>query len=289
MPEPTPFNVAGAPFRVREGAGPQDVASEIVATFDLVSGLPDKATQSLRAAMNAAGVSPGEPLYRAGVAIARDIDAGIGDGAGNPYHNSQHFCEVLLSALCLSQLSDLTKAEQAQLLVAALGHDFHHDGGTERRVPFQQEGVAVSAVTPYLQAAAVPADQQRRVAALILSTEISTGMPFANRCYRHFFGGAARPETPRCEERLAPLGSDPRLALQAVLLTEADVLPSVGLTVEYGERYQMKLSREWGRPLGPADKLHFLENVFGEFTASRFFSPNLERLKQAARAQEPGS
>lgn len=65
------------------------------------------------------------------------------------------------------------------------------------------------------------------------------------------------------------------------MLTEADVLPSVGLTVEYGEVSQAKLSREWGRALGAADKLHFLERVFQEFTVSRFFAPKLEAMKRA--------
>jgi hypothetical protein len=51
------------------------------------------------------------------------------------------------------------------------------------------------------------------------------------------------------------------MALQAVLLTEADVLPSAGLTVAYGELSQLMLSQEWGRTLGPADKLCFLERA----------------------------
>jgi hypothetical protein len=45
----------------------------------------------------------------------------------------------------------------------------------------------------------------------------------------------------------------------------------------------MKLSKEWGRPLTAVDKLYFLESVFGDFTVSRFLSPNVQRLKESMR------
>ena len=233
--------------------------------------------------MATAGIDRGDALFRAGDALARDIDAGIGDGAGNPYHNSRHFCEVLLSALYLGLLAGLARVEHARLLVAALAHDFHHDGKSVRATPFRLERIAVGATIPYLRAADVPVGECERVSALILATEVSVAVPFARRCYGYFFERGARPPVPESESHFALLATDARLALCAVLLTEADVLPSVGLTVACGELSQLHLSREWGRELGPADKLFFLEHVFGDFAASRFFSPNVELLKQAMR------
>jgi hypothetical protein len=116
---------------------------------------------------------------------------------------------------------------------------------------------------------------------MVLATEVSTGARFARQCHRHFAGRGPAPALAGIDPALALLADDPRLALQAVLLTEADVLPSVGLTVEYGELQQDKLSREWKRPMREQDKLHFLDQVFGGFTVSDFFTPNLLRLKQA--------
>ena len=284
MAETLPFNRDRAPFRLRPGADAAEVARELVACFEAVAVVPDRVGQSFRAAMQAAGVDRRRPLYRAGEAIARDIDAGIGDGAANPYHNSQHFCEVLLSALCLALLAALPERERAALLVAALAHDFHHDGKTVQGMPYRLERASVEAALPYLKTAGVPEDDRARITALILATEVSQAVAFARACHRHFFDGGERPAVPAAEPRLAPLAADARLALQAVLLTEADVLPSVGLTVAYGELSQANLSREWGRELGPADKLFFLERVFGDFVAARFFSPNLARLKDAMRA-----
>jgi hypothetical protein len=278
-----PFDRTRAPFQVQDGATPAETAQQIVACFDIAVALPQRVTRCFQAAMDAAGIEHDDVLFRAGEAIARDIDAGIGDGAGNPYHNSRHFCEVLLSALYLSLLAPLQQPGQAQLLVAALAHDFHHDGTSVRGTPFRLERVAVDATLPYLQAAAVPQDACQRIAIMILATEVSAGVPYARRCYRHLFDGAEKPAAPEMEPRIVALAADPALALQALLLTEADVLPSVGLTVAYGELSQVHLSREWGRELGPADKLFFLEHVFGDFIASRFFSPNVELLKQAMR------
>jgi hypothetical protein len=283
MAEDSPFDLATAPFGRRDGAAPDDVAREMVASFAAVSRLRDKTMRSFWAAMEASGIDPDAPLFRAGEALARDIDRGVGDGSGNPYHNSQHFCEVLLSALCLSMRATLSGAERARLLVAALAHDFHHDGKAYGDTPFRLERVAAAATMPYLETAGVPAGERDRIASLILATEFSRAVPFVRRCYRHFFGTADTPRVPEGEPRLAVFSEDARLTLLAVLLTEADVLPSVGLTVEHAEICQSNIAREWGKTLGPADKLHFLERLFGEFTVSRFFSPNLERLKGAMR------
>jgi hypothetical protein len=277
------FDFTRAPFRVREGASPQQVASDIIACYKRVAELPDRATQSFRAAMQVAGIEDAYPLRQAGERIARDIDAGIGAGDGNPYHNRQHFCEVLLAALYLSLPAPLTQPERAQLLVAALAHDFHHDGKGFGDAPFRLERVAVEAMLPYLVASGVPQDERVRIAAMILATDISTGMPFARRCYLHFFEGGAQPDAAGAGEPLAMLARDANLARQAVLLTEADVLPSVGLTLDYSELSEANLSREWGKHLSAADKLNFLERVFGDFTVNRFFSPNVSALKEAIR------
>ena len=279
------FDFTRAPFRLNDRASPQQVAREIVACYEAAASFPDEATQCWRAAMQAAGIEDAHPLLQAGGRIARDIDAGIGAGDGNPYHNRQHFCEVLLAALYLLLAAPLTQAERVQLLVAALAHDFHHDGKGFGDATFRLERVAVEAMLPYLAASGVPQDECTRISAMILATEISTGMPFARRCYLHFFEGGAQPDAAGIGEPLAMLARDASLARQAVLLTEADVLPSVGLTPGYSELSQANLSSEWGKPLSDADNLNFLERVFGDFTVNRFFSPNVSALKEALRIQ----
>ena len=118
---------------------------------------------------------------------------------------------------------------------------------------------------------------------LVLGTESTVGVPFARKSLAHFTEGEPLPDVPKAEPRLAILREDARLARQAVLLAEADLLPSVGLTVCYGEFTQANLAREWGRAMTALDKLFFLEKIFGDFVVRRFFSPNVARLKDAMR------
>lgn len=283
--EDAAFDFSRAPFRLSPGADPRQVAEEMIVCFRAAAGLPQKVSRCFRATIRVAGLDAQDPLVVAGEDIAADIDAGTGAGEGNPYHNRQHFCEVLLSALCLSLMVALTSREQAQLLLAALVHDFHHDGRGNKEALFRLEKLAIAAAQPYLQAAGVTEDERARITAIVMATEVSTGVPFSRQCYRYFFeGGNAPPAATGDLPRM--LAQDARLALQAVLLTEADVLPSVGLTVDYAELSQENLSREWGRPLDAADKLFFLESVFQDFVAGRFFSPNLENIK-CAMARHP--
>ncbi len=80
---------------------------------------------------------------------------------------------------------------------------------------------------------------------------------------------------------LAALREDAALARDCALLVEADVLPSIGLSVDYGWRLQARLAREWHRPLGARDKIQFVEHVFGPFVVGAFFEPNRRRLRDA--------
>lgn len=278
-----PFDLSKPPFRVREGSDARTVAEDIIACLQLVSGLPQKMARCFRTAAQVSGLAADDPLLVAGERIARDIDAGVGAGGGNPYHNAQHFCEVLLSALYLSLLARLPPREQTQVLVAAMVHDFHHDGTINANVPFRLERIAAEAATPYLEAAGVSPKERLRIAAMIFATEVAVGARFARECHLHFAGAGPRPSLSGVPEPLAALAGDARLALQAVVLGEADVLPSAGLTVQYGELQQQKLAEEWKRPLGAEHKVRFLNQIFQEFTVGRFFSPNLRELKDAAQ------
>jgi len=280
---PQPFDFSKPPFRVPAEADARTVAEDIIACFELVSGLPERLMQCFGAAAHIAGLAENDPLRVAGERIARDMDAGVGSGGDNPYHNAQHFCEVLLNALYLSLLAGLAPREKTQLLVAALTHDFHHDGKTNANVSFRLERLSAEAVAPYLDAAGVSREERERITAMIFATEVSVATRFARDCHLHLSAGGPRPGLSGVPAQLAMLAGDASLALQAVVLGEADVLSSAGLTVQYGELQQDKLAEERKQPLGSKHKLHFLNQVFQEFTVGRFFSPNLRDLKMAAQ------
>ncbi|MGH8673567.1 MAG: hypothetical protein ACREVG_04580, partial [Burkholderiales bacterium] len=282
MASPVALDLSHPPFRVNEAQDPRAVAEDFIACFQVVAGLPDKVGACLQAALVVAGLEPEDPLCVAGRRIARDMDSGVGAGGENPYHNAQHFCEVLLSALYLSLLAGVAKRERVELLIAALAHDFHHDGRTNVDEPFRLERLSAEAASPYLEAAGVAPAARARITAMIFATEVTLGTRFARDCHLHFAANGPLPSLSGVPAPLALLAADAGLALQAVIVGEADVLSSAGLTVQYGELQQKKLAEEWRQPLGADHKLQFLNQVFQGFTVGRFFSPNLRELKSAA-------
>ncbi len=283
MPGTNMLDLLKPPFRVPEGKDARTVAGDFIACFQTLSALPDKVGACVQAALSVAGLAPGDPLCVAGQRISRDMDAGVGAGGANPYHNTQHFCEVVLSALYLSLLAGVASRGKGELLVAALVHDFHHDGRTNLNTPFRLEKLSAQAASPYLEAAGAQPDVLARITAMIFATEVSVGTRFARECHLHFAASGPRPSLSGIPAPLALLAGDADLALQAVIVGEADVLSSVGLTVQYGERQQEKLAEEWKQPLGADHKVKFLNQVFQGFTVGSFFSPNLRELKDAAQ------
>lgn len=271
------------PFRLSAGQDARATAEDFIACFEAVARLPKKVGTCFRAALQAGGLAPNDPLSAAGIRIADEMDTGVGAGGANPYHNAQHFCEVVLSALYLALLAGVEAQARAEILMAALVHDFHHDGTKNMNATFRLEKLSAEAAAPYLEAAGVPPDVRARIAAMVFSTEVTMGTRFARDCHLHFAAGAQAPLLSAIPAPLVLLATDARLALEAVIVGEADVLSSVGLTVQYGELQQEKLAEEWKQPLGADHKLRFLNQVFQDFTVGRFFTPNLRALKNAAQ------
>lgn len=228
------------------------------------------------------GLPETDPLLLAGLAIARDIDRGIGAGVAIGYHNSQHFLEVMLSALYLARLARLDSQRTTRVVSAALMHDFHHDGSRAAASPFRLERLAAQKAQPYLRAAGVGDDERLRLEALVLATEPSAGVPFARACVAgHAVGGAVTPLAAALPPALGRLLLESDLAHDAVLLAEADVLPSIGLTLEHAEALQSRLAIEWDTTLGREHKLQFIDRIINEISAASFFMPNIRAFRQA--------
>lgn len=278
-------DLARAPFAALPGASPEVVADEIVACLQTVEGLEQRACRVFAAVTADIGMDPDDPLVAAGRRIADDLDAGVAGQARNAYHNCQHICDVMLCSLFLAKRAGLPLPQRARVAVAALIHDFHHDGTTNGSQPLRLERMAIDAARPYLAGAGVASAEIARIAALVLATELSLGGPYAHRCLRHFRQGDPAPATPPDAGALELLATDPDLAFQAVLLAEADLLPSAALTFDYAMRCEELLSREDHRiSATPEQKLAFLDRHVPELLVARFFEPNLERLRSRIAA-----
>jgi hypothetical protein len=266
------------PFCLPAGCEPAAAGAAIVASFHWFATAPTPLATAYGLAMQISGIGDDDPLHRAGMAAARDIDAGIGAGCANGYHNHRHFCEVVLCALFLAQLAQLAQREQALVVLAALLHDFHHDGRPNGQA-FRLERRSLAAARPYLQEAGVDVAEQVALATLVLATDSAYGVPMARCCHGWHSGDPMPPPAPPLPQ-LAGLVLLPRLALMATLLTEADVLPSVALTAAHADVTTARLESEWGTTLGPHSKVKFIDRYIGEFQVAQFFLPNLREVRR---------
>lgn len=255
------------------------VAAEIVAVYRAIDGLAHKVSwaQQQTERLLCAGGDPA--LAAASRAIAAAIDADPGFYDRHPYHSRQHFCEVMLAAALLCQVHRRSARESQLVLLAALIHDFDHDGKPSR--DFRLERTSLDHAAPFLASAGVGPDARGQLAALVLATEPRDGVRAALLARGFHAHGA--PLQPRADvpAELAALAHDAALARLAVLLCEADILPSVALTFAHAMHLQDLLALEWGRPLGPKDKLVFLDSVLSAGVISAYFLPNALAIRQA--------
>ena len=269
------------PFAIVNSLGSLEVGLEMVACFEGLGARADRLEHAHTLAVRSIGLTDAVALVPAGRLIAHDIDRGIGAGVAAGYHNGQHYLEVMLTALYLARLSGFDARRTARVVTAGLIHDFHHDGSRGTVAPFRLEMLAVQKALPYLFKAGVSAEDRDALEALVLATEPRAGVPFARACWAHHDSRAAAP--PSSSKLPTPLGrllSAPALAHEAVLLAEADVLPSIGLTFKHAEQLQVRLGAEWGATLGRDDKLQFIDRMVADLSVAAAFVPNVLALRQ---------
>lgn len=277
MKRPTSF----APSCFEPTASPHDAACRLIAAYRELGTMADPVGWTQRAVSADIGLPRDDvehALASAAARIAAAIDARAGFFDRHPYHNRRHFCEVALAAHFLCRWHDLAPRESRRVLLAALVHDFEHDG--RPGAAFDYEARSVAAARPLLREAGLDESAIDELSALVLATDFGEGVRAAVALHRWHLAGGSTPLPPH-PAGLAALAREPRLARAAVLLCEADVLPSVGLTAEHAMALQDRLSQEWQRPLLTRDKLRFLDDVVASGTVGAFFMPNVQALRHA--------
>lgn len=266
------------PFRVIPRQSAESAAADIANAFACLEKMADHpASQTLLTLTTLADFPSDWPT----VTAARNLAPAVGDQPPHPYHNARHAAEVMLGAYFLAQLTHLPQAATAELLLAALLHDYAHDGQSNGDTAFRLERKTLSAIAPQLEKYGLPESQRRRLFAYILATEVQYGHKVARACHALHAQGKVPPEIPPTAPELAELLRNPLAAQLAVTLGEADLLASVGLSVEQALQQQQRLAEEWDTPLTPGDLLNFIESQFGDFTIGKFFTPNLQRLRRS--------
>lgn len=255
-----------------------DSAKTIADYFTYCATLPSPLVSVYRMVMEECGVKADDPIVTAGMWIAADVDSNIGSGDHNAYHNRQHFCEVLLCTIPLGRATLLTKREQALVHLAALIHDFHHDG-KQNRTPFRLEKIALANAMPYLEKAGMSDQEQQVLSALILATAFDEGTAYARHCFEYHFEEGGDPHAITTGKEMQLLAESPSISLQAMVLIEADILPSIGLTIDHAVKVSERLEKEWAIKLSPWSKARFIEEATKSLKVSQFYLSNMRSIR----------
>ncbi len=296
--DPQPGSVPRMPFRWED---PHLYAAQLAAHYQAVRrrGAID-IVATARALVERTGLRPEDPLFRAAEMVAQvaynrpfeqarlltDVTRSqalmLQRHSAPEYHNPFHAFEVACNvAILLDVGADLSPRYGALTLVAALGHDLCHDGGSNRR-PFHLESRAVHVVRSVAREAGASEQDQIDLEALIFATDVASARPTLSA----LIDGAAPPAEFPLE--LTRIVQDSELARAAAVIVDGDVLCSAGLTWEMHRFQSEALGREWNREMGARDAVFFLDTLLGRRFLSRggqYFMPNLLRNFERANSE----
>jgi hypothetical protein len=229
------------------------------------------------ALLHSNAIPPDGPLARTCLAAAQAVAA----WGGLPYHSATHHAEVATNATVLTELAarqgqPVSWHARALLLAACLGHDLNYLPSVAKE-RFAAEHIAAEALDGMAAACGCePADRQA-IRALVIATEPGLRLRPG--------GPLGTPLDPTAARLLHPAAVDPALAALAEILSDADLLSSVGLTTAWYRVQQKRLEREAGRAYEAGDSERFFSDIVGpDFLSApgRVFSANLALIRRTA-------
>lgn len=203
------------------------------------------------------------------------------------YHGNDHYRKVLCHTIRLiathNHLFEGQGSEHAldaddivQLLIAACIHDLGHQGGDNMRdgiyAPGFLEQRAADIARPYLEAAGFDRDMIGNIETMVFCTDITFFAGDNSPCirmkkiYKHFFWDDQTQDVSlTMMGKLRRFEDNPALAQMAMMLHEADIATSAGLSYEQTKRETINIMEERGlRSAGPRMVLAFLREQLGE-------------------------
>lgn len=218
-----------------------------------------------------------------------------------PYHSNKHFKKVVLQMARTIKAHNeifegtsraLDERQRALMLIAAAIHDYKHDGkgntigGTH--YPGRLERQSLALALPHLERAGLKDPRDiAEMEAMLLTTDVSplnspnSPLRQLKRAYRyHYLGDTSEPLA--LSPELAVLAEDAALCERALLLHEADVATSAGISYDVGlyegELFQREIGISEARPQNTVD---FLDNICGR----RFLGDATQKLYGANLAR----
>lgn len=201
------------------------------------------------------------------------------------YHGNGHYRKVLFHAIRLITTHNriykdtnriINNDQIAELLAAACIHDLGHEGGDNLRdgvyTPGKMEQYALDIARPYFQALDLPEDQLGDIETIVFCTDITFFAGDNSPCirmkkiYKHFFWDDDREDVGMMMVgKLRRYEDNPRLVLMAMILHEADIATSAGLSYDQTVTETINIMEERGvTTAGPKTVLAFLREQLGE-------------------------
>lgn len=196
------------------------------------------------------------------------------------YHGNEHYRKVMFHVIRLmvthQALQDekaikLSEAQIIQMLIAAAIHDLGHEGGDNMRdgiyTPGYMEQRAVDIARPYFHALDLDRDLLAEIETIVFCTDITFFAGENSPCvrmrkiYDHFFVGNVTEDDigMMMIGKLRRFDENPALSMMAMLLHEADVGSSAGLSYEQSRVETMSIMEERGvMTAGPKMLLAFM-------------------------------
>lgn len=285
-----------------------DVAAygdRVAAVFDRWAGAGPVLPVFWAHAVERFGLTPDDPMLRAGMvaALLAEVPNDL------LYHGNEHYRKVMFHLLRLIAthrgggfpgMPVLENGDVLNLLLAATIHDLGHEGGDNLRdgiyTPGYMEQKAFDLMRPYLDALGIDRDICGEVETLVFCTDITFFAGDNSPCvrmkkiYRHYFTH----DLPSGEDvesmmmgKLRRFEGNPKLSLMAMMLHEADIATSAGVSYEQSKFESINIATERGADgAGPANLLKFLVDQMGSTlyspAAQMIFLKRMETITQQA-------
>jgi hypothetical protein len=196
------------------------------------------------------------------------------------YHGNTHYRKVLLQSIRLAQTNQKLEGEEhvnlsdeniALLLIAAIIHDLGHEGGDNLRdgiyTPGYMEQKAYDIAHPYFEALELERDQCSSLETLVFCTDITFFAGDNSPCVRmrkiysyYFIDDSDETVLNYMIGKLRRFDDNKEFTLMAMVLHEADIASSAGLTYEQSIRETIDIFEErYLQTAGPKGLLAFMK------------------------------
>jgi len=255
-------------------------------------------------------LDPAKPLVKAAL-----LSAVLAEYPNDlPYHGNEHYRKVLCHGIRLMATHNklhggtnrmLTNIHIAKLLTASCIHDLGHIGGDNLKegmyTPGFMEQRAFDIARPYFEALGLDNDDFRDIETLVFCTDITFFAGDNSPCVRmkkiykyYFWDDRNEDVSMMMMGKLRRFEDNPRMALMAMLLHEADIATSAGISYERTVTETLSIMGERGvTTAGPRTILAFLREQLGEtlFTEAgkQIFGPVMNSvISRAEQEMESG-